>query len=480
MGRMEEAEASYRRAVEMMETLCDELPAFHSYREEFVDRIRDLIRFRPDLRTTETLVTRHPRDIRLHELHAEQLAKSRQPLAALTTAIERFPGQSAYYSYRAEILEALGRQEETRLDLNEAISLLSTDGDAQAYVTRGELFTRAGQFDRAMDDFREAFTLSIDDYELADSVAQVSRRLTGKGQFEQGLAIARLVLEAAAPPHWQAHVAVCEAQLGLQRYDEAFDQIAIAIEKAPRQWWLYKRRAEASLKLTQFEEALADLTTALEHDPSDMSIITWIAPERVAACPSPEFRAGMRRLADRAVDLNNESIEPLVARARLAVGFGDWNQAKRDLEAALEQKPDSGRATNELAWFLVTAREPSLLDPQRAVALATEAVELKPENATYRNTLGVAQYRAGDYAAAVESLTRAAQLPRGTNAYNYLFLAMSHWQLGNQEQARPWYDKSVQWISDRDVANEELLRFQKEAESLLGVAPAEPNPDASQ
>jgi hypothetical protein len=46
---------------------------------------------------------------------------------------------------------------------------------------------------------------------------------------------------------------------------------------------------------------------------------------------------------------------------------------------------------------------------------------------------------------------------------------MAHWQLGETEQARTWYDRAVQWMDKHQPQDEELRRFRTEAAELLGV-----------
>ncbi len=45
----------------------------------------------------------------------------------------------------------------------------------------------------------------------------------------------------------------------------------------------------------------------------------------------------------------------------------------------------------------------------------------------------------------------------------------AHWQLGEKEKAREWYDKAVQWMDNNQPANDELRRFRSEAAELLGI-----------
>jgi hypothetical protein len=54
----------------------------------------------------------------------------------------------------------------------------------------------------------------------------------------------------------------------------------------------------------------------------------------------------------------------------------------------------------------------------------------------------------------------------GGNASDWFFLAMAHGQLGDQPQARRWFDKAVQWMDEYQPKNEEMGRFRAEAEAL--------------
>jgi uncharacterized protein HemY len=109
-------------------------------------------------------------------------------------------------------------------------------------------------------------------------------------------------------------------------------------------------------------------------------------------------------------------------------------------------------------------------DPAEAVEHARRAVDLAPQQGGFYNTLGVAQYRAGDWQGAVDALGRSMELAGGGSAFDWFFLAMAHWQLGQQDLAREWFEKAVLWMDERQPDNEELGRFRAEAEELLGLA----------
>jgi tetratricopeptide (TPR) repeat protein len=156
--------------------------------------------------------------------------------------------------------------------------------------------------------------------------------------------------------------------------------------------------------------------------------------------------------------------------------LGRHADALMDWERSLELLPNSAEAHNNLAWLLATCPEATLRDPKRAVELATKAVELAPAQGTFRNTLGVARYSAGDWKGAIEALTKSQELGSPSPAHDWLFLAMAEWQLGNQDAARGWYDKASQWINENQTTlqgapenAEELKRFRTEARDVLGI-----------
>ena len=59
------------------------------------------------------------------------------------------------------------------------------------------------------------------------------------------------------------------------------------------------------------------------------------------------------------------------------------------------------------------------------------------------------------------------ELRKGGDSFDWFFLAMAHWQLGEKDKAREWYDRAVQWMDKNQPKNEELRRFRAEAAELL-------------
>jgi tetratricopeptide (TPR) repeat protein len=140
---------------------------------------------------------------------------------------------------------------------------------------------------------------------------------------------------------------------------------------------------------------------------------------------------------------------------------------------AASRKP-LAQSANNLAWFLATTPHDEFRDAQRAVELAQRAVELDPKALGHWNTLGVAQFRVGDWQAALESLTKSLDARGGGDSFDWFFLAMVHHRLDHPADARRWYDQAVAWMQAHDPDND-LKRFRAEAVELLGL-PSTPQP----
>jgi tetratricopeptide (TPR) repeat protein len=153
----------------------------------------------------------------------------------------------------------------------------------------------------------------------------------------------------------------------------------------------------------------------------------------------------------------------LCETGRCAAGAEQYRQA-------LKVDPASAAAHNHLAWFLATAAEPGLRDAAEAVRLARKAVAAEPKSGSYRKTLGVAHYRNGDDKGAVAELEESMRLRGGGDSYDWFFLAMAHWRLGDRGKARTWFDRAIQGMDRHQLQNSELRRFRAEAETLLADA----------
>jgi tetratricopeptide (TPR) repeat protein len=148
--------------------------------------------------------------------------------------------------------------------------------------------------------------------------------------------------------------------------------------------------------------------------------------------------------------------------------LGHWDRLTTRLPGDPDLRVHRANALNDLAWLLAAESDPALLDAPRAVRLADEAIRLDPDLEAGWNTLGVARYRAGDWAGSVEALERSVAVgPPGGTAFDHFFLAMAFRRLGDERRARDSFGRAVDWSDRHRSGHPDLARFRDEAAALL-------------
>jgi hypothetical protein len=190
------------------------------------------------------------------------------------------------------------------------------------------------------------------------------------------------------------------------------------------------------------------------HRPNEVAVDCGTVKEELAKIA--DLRKA-RRLADVAMEADDA---------------GNFDLAIQKHQQAIELAPDQAQLLNNLAWLLVSCPDSSRWDAKRALDLSRRAEVSQPNVAVYLNTLGVAQYRSGLWRDAIATLERAEQLdPQTYFGFNGFFVAMAHQQLGENDAAKSWFDRSAQWMDQGHDSDPELIRFRAEAEATLKAAP---------
>jgi WD40 repeat protein/serine/threonine protein kinase len=229
----------------------------------------------------------------------------------------------------------------------------------------------------------------------------------------------------------------CEAT---GKWEAARFHLGRLLEARPEEAALHSRRAWVGLMAGRLDEAAADSAKAMQLglDPTDLERVGWQA-------------------------------------AWLRWHFGDATEYRRLCAGLVERHGAAGPQLAHRAARLCVL-SPGVPDAAGVVRLAKSACDREPDNAAFRETLGMAYYRAGQWQAArAELVASGRQIATGA----CFFLAMTDQQLGDAERARQSYDraagwmgKNPEWLAKNPAAAADLCHFRAEVEALLGGAGA--------
>jgi WD40 repeat protein/serine/threonine protein kinase len=210
----------------------------------------------------------------------------------------------------------------------------------------------------------------------------------------------------------------------------------------------------------------------------DMTVKIWDA-----SLPTPEMINLRRALA---------LVEPLFAKPLMREEVLESLRSNTSLSEPVrtqalvvaERYPVDAMRLNQASWSVARVPNACLVAYRLALRQAEAACQQSPEYGVFLSTLGVAQYRAGQYKDAVATLTHADELNsvafQGSIPVDLAFLATAHHRLGQTEKLRAALSrlreamKKPQWAHDQESRG-----FLREAEALgLDlVFPADPFAD---
>ena len=157
--------------------------------------------------------------------------------------------------------------------------------------------------------------------------------------------------------------------------------------------------------LVECKQALATGTFPSDQE-SDLNVrVCYSLISRV-----PPALADAEPHCNTAVNLDPTSFFALNARGALRLETGKVSEAIADYTKAIEIDPKYAGAYNNLAWILATASHSEIRDGEKAVELAEKAVELKPQNPIYLDTLAAGYAGVGRFDEAVHIQQRAIDL----------------------------------------------------------------------
>jgi tetratricopeptide (TPR) repeat protein/serine/threonine protein kinase len=433
----------------------------------------------------EKLLTQPPATVYLLSLVLEESGKQSLAIEILLAAQKRHPGDfwinfnlgNLLASYNTTPIQAADGVGYLRVALGQRPE------SPMVHLVIGFALWRQNKPAEAEAAFRSALKLKSD---YARAHLNLGVVLGEQGKSEEGIAEYREAIRLA-PDYGKAHMNFAYALEKKGELDEAEAEIREAVRCLPRDPAAHMRFARFLQKRNKPEAVQECLRNYLRLVPDDLAAARMQADvcDRLgwSLQQQKKLPEAARAYQEAKVSLQNALRgKPLdAADNKMLVGVNfhlgsslkeqsRWAEAIAAFDDHYRLKPDS--LPSELVKILANCPVPEHRNPRRAVELARKFVELTSRSPWSLQLLGWSEYRAGHWQASIEALEESCKLQRNNQGdpFQWYFIAMAHWQLGHQEEARKWYHRSVRWMESYNLTSEEALAFHAEAAGVLGIS----------
>lgn len=422
--------------------------------------------YRGGLSIIQPLLERHPNRVRLLDLQCELLVRDfrleeARPILRhiLTLKLPELKRELAR-------LRLLGTYAEVG-DYEPALELLDEwlkeDPDSIRYLAnRLAILSLAGRGKQAVEEARQRLDRSPEDPIAIGLFVQTCEQSRNYATLAEQ---ARKWYESTPQPPVAARILIT-ALAADKRRDEALALLDNLTPASPEEDVEYRRlRAGVLADAGKLDAAIDVLDTLLQEavlqPPSEEQ--TTVRMQLVQTlCGARRFDEALQRIArwktaadprDRVTPMLLSNFRRFVCQA--ADRIDDYIAL---CEEELQRNPNDPAMNNDLGYTLIDRGEQlerATRMVRRAVAQATPRradyeFEL-PLNAAYLDSLGWAYYKAGDFAAAREWLSRAVRLREGRDAALHDHLADAEFRLGDREAARTHWSKALALLEEQEA-----------------------------
>jgi tetratricopeptide (TPR) repeat protein len=292
---------------------------------------------------------------------------------------------------------------------------------------------------------------------LAEVFYGIGDALAGEGGLDMGIVFLQFSLYLK-PDFPLAYIALAEAYETAKKYEAeiaAFDSIP---ESSPLWVNVQIQKAFALNSLEKVDEAKELLEKIIAQNPKDIRPLDALGNIMRAH----ERYGEALDYYSRAVALIDEPTKQnwalYYSRGVSNERLKDWPAAEADFKQALELNPDESLILNYLGYSWVDQG----INLKQAMDYIRKAVNLKPDDGYYVDSLGWAYYRLGNMPAAVEHLERAVELRPDDPIIND-HLGDAYWRVGRKLEAKYQWEQAL----SLEPEDEQIVTLNKKIASGL-------------
>jgi cellulose synthase operon protein C len=338
-------------------------------------------------------------------------------------------------AYRALAMMAMRKNDTTRLmeDSQQLIRLLPSSVD-------GYVFRASAEFDRELVDdaqrdlakARQLAPQNASPYVLLGKFQLTQRRFKeAENAFEQALQRDSNSADALR--------GLIAAYTGEGQLDKVLPRVEAQIAKVPGNASFYYLDGIVLAKKKDLPGAENQLQKAVQLDPNSFDAIAALGQVEVARGSVDQGIADYRQ----ALVQNPQELRFYVLLGILLESKGDWQEAERLYQRAIQLQPDYAPAANNLAYLMVQHGE----NIDVALGLAQAARRALPDSANVADTLGWIYCQKGVYGLAIDLLEEAVK-GTPTDAVLQYHLGLAYQRNKDLEKARLHLERALQLAPD--------------------------------
>lgn len=383
------------------------------------------------------------------------LDQTEKALEELHMMRELHPGNLSTLHTISQFYLELGREEEAKEVLMEARN--RNPNDTNALILLAEIFIENNEWEELGDTFVMMMENPlINPPQKLELVRFVMVKYQNEPEQEVLARQARKVIEALSkeePDYAPGQLVAADYYLQNNDMENALTSLERATEINPQNADAWAQRVQILFSLSRYEEVIELADQANEMAPDNAFI---------------QFFAGASYMFENQYEkaetwLENATLAPSRRNFRSAIygTLGDvkqqldkWEETVDAYEQAIQLDAENTTTLNNYAYYL-SVREENL---EKALEMATEAVEADPGNSSFLDTLGWVYFKMGDYDQAREQIQKSIDTgDASAEVFEHMGDVLE--AAGEEEAAKEWWEKALEKDPNRKHLSEKLQQI---------------------
>lgn len=344
---------------------------------------------------------------------------------------------------KVNALKDLHRTEDALEFLEDAITEMEENRRLRLIYAR--MLFEAERLEDAMAQYKIVHEQSPSDGDILFALALISMELErdqeAKDYFEQMVRWNRRAGEA----HFYLG-SIAEKSNDVPAALREYKQVGTGYEFLPAQ----SRIAALMMEQGRLNEARTYLETQRAQHPDRFNQLIMVEAQLLS---DRGHEKAVFNLMDMAIAQDPRNIDLLYYRAMAGEKFDRLEILERDLGRIIEMDPDNADALNALGYTLTDRTERH----EEALALIQRALEIKPDEAAFIDSLGWVMYRLNNFDAAITHLRRALELFPNDEVAAHLGEVL--WTVGDKAAASEVWEKALELAPDSEILKKVIERF---------------------